>query len=254
VKEWQKAMREDWDAMASQNAHYYVLTWEDFADPARIDENRFFDTGRAVVDDMLSALHISPRREWKVLEIGCGLGRLTRRLAALAPDTIGVDVSPAMVEKARRLTPSIRYDVVSGVNLAAFADSTFDLVFSFIVFQHLPSAQLTLNYVSEMARVLKPGGLVAFQVPTTLVSPWRSRLTWTRRRQRHRDPNVDRPSFRGSLINSTLLQKHAESVGLYAEVVLFPGTPYTYYRMVKVDAGTPAHTDLARLRTGANGS
>jgi SAM-dependent methyltransferase len=253
VKQWQKTMREDWDAMASQNAHYYVLTWDDFADPERIDETQFFDTGRAVVDNMLEALHITPRREWKVLEIGSGLGRLTRRLAELSPDTIGVDVSPAMVEKARRLTPSIRFDQVSGVNLAGFADSTFDLVFSFVVLQHLPSARLTLNYVSEMARVLKPGGLAAFQAATTLSSPWRSRLTWSGRR-RHRDPNIDRPSFRGSVVDTGVLQKHAESVGLYGEVVLFAGTPFTYYRMLKVSADMPAHSDFARLRTAAGGS
>ena len=55
------------------NAHYYVLSWKEFADPGRIDEERFFATGRVVVDDMLSSLHIVPRRQWKVLEVGCGL-------------------------------------------------------------------------------------------------------------------------------------------------------------------------------------
>ena len=249
--DWQKTMREDWDAMASQNAHYYVLSWKEFADPGRIDEERFFATGRVVVDDMLSSLHIVPRRQWKVLEVGCGLGRLTRRLAELAPDTTGVDVSPQMIERARRLNPELQFQVVSGVDLSLFADCTFDLVFSFIVFQHVPSSRITLNYVSEIARVLKPGGLAAFQAPTTLVSPWRRLLSWNFQRSRHRDPHHDRASFRGSWLHSGELQVHAASVGLHAEVVLFEGTQYTYFRLRKLDRGVQPDSDLARMRAEA---
>jgi SAM-dependent methyltransferase len=239
-------MRADWDAMASQNAHYYILTWQEFADPDAIDEQRFFATGRAVVDDMLACLHVVPAPDWKVLDIGCGIGRLTRRLAEIAPDTIGVDVSPRMVDRARRLTPHLRFEVVSGDDLSGFAANTFDLVFSFVVFQHVPSHRITLRYVSEMARVLKPGGLATFQAPTTLSSPLRRLLNW-RRPKPHRDPNQARASFRGSVLHRGELQKHGASVGLLTEVVLFEGTPYTYFRLRKLAGAVPS-CSLEELR------
>ena len=134
-----KMMQDDWDAMARQNAHYYIATVDAFADPDRCDDAAFFESGRAAVETILAALRIRPDPRWSVLDIGCGLGRLTRALGERFGPTVGVDVSEEMVRRARQLTPGVEFRKTSGVDLAEFPDRSFDLVFSFLVLQHLPA-------------------------------------------------------------------------------------------------------------------
>jgi SAM-dependent methyltransferase len=70
--------------------------------------------------------------------------------------------------------------VTSGADLAPVPDASAELVFSYIVFQHIPSREVIANYVREAARVLKPGGAFKFQLngdqsPEALARP---RDTW----------------------------------------------------------------------------
>src|SRR5437763_13431667 len=106
---WQRTMERDWDEMSRQNARYYIFTSDDFVDVAEPDDVKFFDSGRVDVDDILAALHVTPNKDWSVLDIGSGMGRLTRRLAQLFGPTTGVDVSSEMVAKAQTLAPLVRF-------------------------------------------------------------------------------------------------------------------------------------------------
>jgi SAM-dependent methyltransferase len=56
--------------------------------------------------------------------------------------------------------------VGNGVDLSAYPDASFDFVFSYIVFQHIPDVNVTLKYIREAGRVLRPGGSFYFQVNT----------------------------------------------------------------------------------------
>lgn len=89
-----------------------------------------------------------------VLEVGCGTGLVLERIAKFARSAKGVDLSPGMLEhaKARGL------DVFQGsATQLPFADNSFDVSCSFKVLAHIPDIQLAL---SEMARVVRPGGVV----------------------------------------------------------------------------------------------
>jgi SAM-dependent methyltransferase len=80
---------------------------------------------------------------------------------------IGVDVAPAMIEAARALNrhpDRCEYVLNEEPSLGRFADRSFDFVYSNIVLQHMPPA-LGRGYVAELARVLREGGLLVFQVP-----------------------------------------------------------------------------------------
>jgi SAM-dependent methyltransferase len=87
-----------------------------------------------------------------------------------------------MLEHAERLNAdceNCRFLVNRSSDLGQFADDTFDFVLSFVVLQHVASAQAALHYISEFVRVARPGGLVVFQVPSPLSA--RSRLQLRRR-------------------------------------------------------------------------
>jgi SAM-dependent methyltransferase len=78
----------------------------------------------------------------------------------------GVDVSDEMIAlAAERLKPipHAHPHVGSGADLRLFADDSFDFIYSYAVFQHIPSKDVVFSYLRDAARVLKPGGLMRFQ-------------------------------------------------------------------------------------------
>jgi ubiquinone/menaquinone biosynthesis C-methylase UbiE len=92
----------------------------------------------------------------RVLDVGCGTGRL---LASLPPEfePTGVDVSEAMLDKARQ--QGLTVIPASGHSLP-FADDSFDVVTTFAVLHHLIEPDRVRATLREMARVVKPGGAV----------------------------------------------------------------------------------------------
>lgn len=94
------------------------------------------------------------------LEIGCGVGRVGRRLAPLVREWIGCDVAPSMLEHAAKWTKdsaNVRLVEISGHDLQPIADNSVDAVYCTVVFMHLDEWD-RYAYVREAHRVLKPGG------------------------------------------------------------------------------------------------
>ena len=161
-------MRREWDERARENAEYYVASATKEWDP-----REFFRTGEVSVANeiMPEMLRIckgerSPL-ELSMLEIGCGVGRMTKMLARIFGQVTAVDVSREMIERARvNLEPLDNISLVlgNGATLAAIGDSTHDFAFSFLVFQHIPTRDVIASYCHEVHRVLKPGSLFKFQV------------------------------------------------------------------------------------------
>ncbi len=166
-------MRADWDARAAENPLHYV-------DDSRAEwtDEEFFKSGEAAVAaEILTDMQNICQGRWpgdmRILEIGCGAGRMTRALAALFGEVHAVDVSPAMIELARAKLAGIenvRLYVNSGSDLAVLPRLAFDFAFSFIVFQHVPSLDVIDRYVGEVGRLLRPGALFKFQVQGAAVS------------------------------------------------------------------------------------
>src|SRR5690242_7405667 len=154
-------MRADWNERASEDANYYV------AFGAREqNEDEFFATGEAVVRLLTAELKRLEGRD-AALEIGCGPGRLMRPLSRYFGEIHGVDVSDQMIRLAReRLhdTPNAHPHHGSGADLAIFPAAKFDFVYSYAVFQHIPSREVVFTYLREAWRVLKPGGVLRCQL------------------------------------------------------------------------------------------
>jgi SAM-dependent methyltransferase len=167
TEEQLRKMREDWDQRARENARYYVNT----ATTEWTDEE-FFATGeKTVADEILTDLvnicQGKPPREMRVLEIGCGAGRVTRALSKLFGEVHGVDVSGEMVRQAKLALqdrPNAFVYQNNGQDLDIVPPLEFDFAFSSIVFQHIPSRDIIENYVREVQRLLRPGALFKFQV------------------------------------------------------------------------------------------
>jgi SAM-dependent methyltransferase len=108
--------------------------------------------------------HVRP--DSRILDCGCGPGSITIGLALWAPDgqTIGIDIGEEQLEGARALAKQLGAANVSfqqgNIFALPFEDDSFDIVFSQTVLYHIPSPQRAL---SEIRRVLRPGGLVALR-------------------------------------------------------------------------------------------
>lgn len=172
-------MRADWNERAREDAHYYVA----FGSKNQDDEG-FEATGAEVVAAIEWELKRFPananRRAWRALEIGCGPGRLIKPLSRIFGEIHGVDVSDEMVRLARerlRGIPHAHVHATNGASLGLFADESFDAVYSYAVFQHIPSRDVVLEYMRETRRVLKPGGI--FRGQFNGVAPEHAATTWS---------------------------------------------------------------------------
>src|SRR5271169_2223132 len=154
-------MRADWNERAREDAHYYVA----FGGRDQ-GEAEFLATATDVLRSLEAQLKRLPakanRRAWRALEIGCGPGRLIKPLSRHFGEIHGVDVSDEMIRLARERLAGISHAHVhatNGSSLAQFADDSFEFVYSYAVFQHIPSRDVVIEYVREIRRVLKPGGV-----------------------------------------------------------------------------------------------
>jgi len=160
-------MRRDWDARAKANARHYAATarteWSD------VD---FFASGAAEVHeivekDLATISNGRPPLDMRVLEIGCGAGRMTAALSRIFGYVEAVDVSPEMVDRARAALcncPNVQLYVNNGADLSMFPKDRFDFAISVVVFQHIPKRLVIENYIKETHRVLCPGSLFKFQL------------------------------------------------------------------------------------------
>src|SRR5580658_866310 len=157
-------MREDWNARAREDARYYVAFGSRESDDAA-----FFATATEVINRLeweLRRVSLAERGDWRALEIGCGPGRLMRPMSRHFVEIHGVDVSDEMIALAREKLGDIAHahaHVSDGSTLAAFGDELFDFVYSYAVFQHIPSRDVVFAYLREARRALKTGGLAVFQ-------------------------------------------------------------------------------------------
>ena len=149
-----------WDRFAREDPLFFIE-----ADPRRrasLDE--FLAGGRGRAEWALTVAGAGLARG-RALEIGCGVGRTTTALAEHFERVDGIDIAPAMVERAREigLPPNVRLEVTLGDGSIDHGDGEFDFVFSHLVLQHVPAVEVVARYLAETARVLRPAGMALVQ-------------------------------------------------------------------------------------------
>ncbi len=163
-REVSERMREDWNSRAREDAGYYVA----FGRRDQDDEG-FLATAKDVIIGLEWELKRVPpeqRKNWKALEIGCGPGRLMLPMSKYFVEIHGVDVSDEMIARAKEKLKDIPHahpHATDGASLSLFENDSFDFIYSYAVFQHIPSREVVLEYMNEIRRVLKPGGFARLQ-------------------------------------------------------------------------------------------
>jgi SAM-dependent methyltransferase len=107
-----------------------------------------------VLEESLTDPILAAAPRGRALDVACGTGRRVARLAALGHDVSGIDLTPAMLERARSRCPTAALTVGSWDHLP-YEDATFDIVTSALALCHAVDLRAP---VREMARVLRPGG------------------------------------------------------------------------------------------------
>lgn len=138
------------------------------------DEDIVRHTGTWAAQQVRIALDIQPGD--RVLELGCGVGRIGRELAPFCGHWTGVDISENMITHAQgRLAdrPNVSFHQLHRSRLDMLPDQSFDKAYSIAVFCHMDKEDLYL-YLQELNRVIKPGGMI-FVETWNLASPvgWR---------------------------------------------------------------------------------
>jgi SAM-dependent methyltransferase len=158
------SMRNDWNERARQNAFFYIASWRN-----DWSEKSFFESGESdyqrLVAPVLSQLSLAPQ-ESSMAELGCGAGRMTRAFACRFRSVTALDISEEMQSQAKKYLAglsNIRWVLASGTSLSHVEGSSLDFVFSYLVLQHYPSADLVASSIQEMLRILRPGGAFLFQ-------------------------------------------------------------------------------------------
>lgn len=114
--------------------------------------NRWDSSHLDKIDRLLGSLHGN-----RVLEVGCGAGHLTKRLAERGVDVVGIDANPNATEVAgTELVRTMRAEALD------FEDDRFDTIVSVHAIEHIPALEAAFI---EMDRVLAPGGRALFIYP-----------------------------------------------------------------------------------------
>jgi len=161
--------RQQWEALGRVDPYWAVIS-EPGKKGGRWDPAEFFASGANEIRAVLAqagALGLEPRHGL-ALDYGCGVGRLSRALAGVFAQVVGVDFSQSMLEEARRANAGIsnlRFERNDGRSLSAIPTGSVDFVYSVIALQHSP-AGAQREIIREFGRVVAPGGAIVFQTPS----------------------------------------------------------------------------------------
>jgi SAM-dependent methyltransferase len=159
----------DWREIGGSEPYWGVITDPKFRRAALTTEQiaDFYRSGRDHIEFVASELRqlaggaFDPK---SALDFGCGAGRLTEAMTDICPNVVGVDISPGMLEEAKRNSTgraSYRLDV---------PDGAFDWVNSYIVFQHMPPAR-GMPLFDRLLGQVAPGGFASLHVTISRNTP-----------------------------------------------------------------------------------
>jgi 2-polyprenyl-3-methyl-5-hydroxy-6-metoxy-1,4-benzoquinol methylase len=166
-------INDTWAQLGNEEPHWSVLTHPKFktASIAQYNEE-FFETGRKNIGDFRAFVcrsGLNLPRNAVCLELGCGVGRLTRWLSPLFARVIAADISATHLEIAKTSVAQHGIQNVVFHQLRTLKEfdqlEEFDVFFSVIVFQHNPPPVIAHMLRAVLSR-LRPEGLGYFQIPT----------------------------------------------------------------------------------------
>jgi len=233
---------------------YYISSYRPYDAQ---DPEEFWRWGETLTARFLDESGLAFSGAERVLEIGCGIGRMTVPLARRFAAVDAVDVAPEMVRRAGEALagfPHAHARLSDGVDLTEFADGSFDFVFSYLVLQHIPDPAVVHGYLREIARVLRPGGACHVQLngEAGANAPAPGRLGGAARRLARRGreallgalraalgaaprgpTGLDSPAWRGSRVSAAEVRDTCAVAGLSMRRLTGEGTQYMWLTAVR---------------------
>src|SRR3954451_3168473 len=217
-----------WDARAREDAFFFVDDRLEYGSP---DEERFWAGGAEALDAMLrvvGAPAIEPTDT--VLDLGCGLGRLTRVLAGRARHVVALDVSAEMLARAQELNAGL--DNVEWVlgDGRTLPDVRVDVAVSFVVLQHVPDAAISLGYVRELGRVLDGWAVLHVSNDPSVHEQAPSPAQRVAAAVGRAPKGQADPRWRGSAVDLGELEATARDAGLRIDATAGEGTQWCFVK------------------------
>ena len=164
-----KDVQKTYEDYGKEDPLYAVLSRKDAKDN-KWDVDEFFASGgKEIADAMnhLAKLGVEVNKG-RAMDFGCGVGRLTQALCEEFEAAVGVDISYSMIDSAKKhnkFGDRCEYRVNTTDDLAQLDDASFDFAYSNISLQHSPP-EASSKYIAEFFRILRPGGVALFQIPS----------------------------------------------------------------------------------------
>ena len=160
--------------MKEKSPGYYVDLYNNAWDYAiNISNEDYGDTIQSLEFlEKTNMLHVGD----KILEIGCGIGKLSNSLYQKGfVNIVGTDISSKSINYGKTKYPQLDLKVMNGTKLE-FQDGSFDVCLSFDLIEHLPDIS---EHFNEVNRILKPNGYYLFQTPNiifnSILETWKAR-------------------------------------------------------------------------------
>ena len=135
-------------------------------------------SGREELASALAAVPMQTGPDRSVVDVGCGLGRVSFALAEHFGEVLGVDIAESLIQEARsrNISSRLRFEVLQGTEMEPGVTDRFDTVFANEVLYLLPWGLLE-GYARDALRVLRPGGEFVFQLNLEPIR-WTTRFSW----------------------------------------------------------------------------
>ena len=229
----------DWKNWGKQDPYYGVLAHPKFRRSELNEDSlqEFFETGRTHVEHVLGVVsqRLCPGLEpSRVLDYGCGVGRLIVPFAERCEHVTGIDVSADMLNEAAKNAEQrglANVQLVAAENLDSIPDASFDFIHSFIVFQHIPTKRGEIIF-RKLLQKLKPRGSGAIHFTYTRHASRLVRLAYEIRKRStlfHRTMNLvqKRP------ISDPVMQGNSYSLQHIFDILFAEGCGSVYTEFTK---------------------
>jgi SAM-dependent methyltransferase len=216
-----QAMKRDWDARARENAKWFINTLKLQQSEEEFDRSGEVEIGNLVLPDLAFITQGRDPQRLRVLEIGCGIGRMTRHLAGLFGEICASDVSAEMLKQAQerlRAFDNVRFYETNGCDFAGLPSDYFDFAISVYVYQHVPSADVIRANLADGYRTLKPGGVFKFHTNGVIHPAF---------------VEVEKGTWAGAAYPETEIRRLARELGAQLISIFGAGTQYCWTTLRK---------------------
>ena len=160
-------IKNNWEEFARRDPLWSILPFPEKKDN-RWTVQELFQNGDREISQVMDYLHDKniPVQHEAMLDFGCGVGRLTQACNRYFEKCVGIDISEGMIKLAREFNAHNKkcvFAVNNSTDLSIFEHDSFDMIYSNIVFQHIPPVY-TKGYIREFLRVIRNEGVIMFQI------------------------------------------------------------------------------------------